>query len=328
MQEITSNAIHDLEYIRVIRDIYENGVIKNDRTGTGTKAVFSRQMRFDLSRGFPLLTLKKLFTRGVLEELFWMVRGETNIRPLVLKGVNIWNEWPCALYLKKQNVNPNELSKDEWEDRLAIFVANIKEDEQFALEHGDLGPVYGSQWRKWRTFEEYGETGNKKMYSEGTPIDQLGELIEQINTNPDSRSMIVTAWNPAEYKWLRANSLPPCHMMFQCFVANGKLSLDLTQRSCDFFLGAPFNIAGYSALLMMLAHKTGLEVGEFIWNGKDVHLYSNHMKETELLLSREPKPSPTMRITRKVPSIDAFTYDDFELTEYDPHPHIKALVAV
>ena len=326
----TGNAFHDIPYINLAREIYTSGARKTDRTGTGTRAVFSRQMRFDLSRGFPLLTVKQTFLRGVLEELFWMLRGETNIRPLVLKNVHIWDEWPFVAYLKKMTIDPKEFAKNKelWKNGLANFISRIKEDEQFAFEHGDLGPVYGSQWRKWKTFVEYKNSSGEKLYTEGEPIDQIAELIEQLRTNPDSRSIIVTAWNPSEYKWLRANSLPPCHMMFQCDVTDGVLSLDLTQRSADFFLGVPFNIAGYSALLMMLAHVTGLEVGEFIWNGKNVHLYSNHMMETRLMLSRDPRPSPTLHILRSVKGIEDFKYEDFELTDYNPHPKIPAPVAV
>lgn len=317
---------HDEPYLKLIKEIYEKGIQKTDRTGTGTRAVFSRQMRFDLAEAFPLLSAKQTFLRGVLEELFWFLRGETNIRSLVLKNVNIWNEWPFKAYLKKIGVDPKSLSKKAWQDLLASFVSRIKEDEQFALEHGDLGPVYGSQWRKWRTFDQMLFANGQ--YLEGKPIDQIAELIDQLKNNPDSRSLIVTAWNPAEYKWLRENSLPPCHMMFQCFVGEGKLSLDLTQRSCDFFLGVPFNIASYSALLMMLAHVTGLEVGELIWSGKDVHLYLNHMEGTKLMLSRDLLPSPTLEIVRKGERLEDFTYEDFKLTNYNPHPKIEAEVAV
>lgn len=319
-------AMHDQEYLRVMREIYEKGVVKSDRTGTGTKAVFSRQMRFDLSDGsFPLLTTKKIFTRTMLEELFWMLRGETNIRPLVLRNVHIWNEWPFALYLKKHGIGIRDLSKEEWNIRMEEFIERIKVDEQFALEHGELGPVYGSQWRKWRTFTEWGDS---QHFIEGEPIDQVAELIDQIKKNPDSRSMIVTAWNPAEYKWLRANSLPPCHMMFQCFVTNGKLSLDLTQRSCDFFLGVPFNVPSYSAFLLMLAHMTGLQPGEFIWNGKDVHLYLNHTEQVEEQLSRTPKPSPKIAIIGSVDHIEDFSIENFDITGYSPDPHIPAPVSV
>lgn len=333
--QLQSNAFHDIPYIAIAREIYERGVVKTDRTGTGTRAVFSRQMRFDLSQGFPLLTVKKTFLRGVLEELFWMLRGESNIRSLVLKNVHIWDEWPFKAWLKQQGVDPLTLNKEQWEEGKKLFAEEIKNNESFAEEYGDLGPVYGNQWRKWKVFTEYRPTDMSDMiqsghmqYLEGKPIDQIAELIDQLKNNPDSRSIIVTAWNPGEYKWLRANSLPPCHMMFQCFVANGKLSLDLTQRSCDFFLGVPFNIASYSALLMMLAHVTGLEVGEFIWNGKDVHLYLDHMEQTELMLSREPRPSPNLSIVRQVSDISEFTYEDFKLTDYNPHDTIKAPVAV
>ncbi len=333
MREEHINAFHDVPYLNLAREIYLKGTRKTDRTGIGTRAVFSRQMRFDLSRGFPLLTIKQTFLRGVLEELFWILRGETNIRPLVLKDVHIWNEWPFIAFLKRMKIDPKKFMEDGelWKNGLAEFVSRIKEDEQFALEFGDLGPVYGSQWRNWQTFVEYEHPDipdGQTLYLKGKPVDQIAELIEQLRTNPDSRSIIVTAWNPSEYKWLRANSLPPCHMMFQCDVSDGKLSLDLTQRSCDFFLGVPFNIASYSALLMMLAHITGLEVGEFIWNGKNVHLYSNHMGATRLMLSRDPRPSPDLHITRTVKSIEDFKYEDFELINYNPHPKIPAPVAV
>lgn len=262
------------QYLTLLSDIIENGTVKTDRTGTGTVSVFGRQLRFDLSKGFPLLTTKKLHLKSIIHELLWFLSGDTNIRYLQENGVRIWNEW--------------------------------------ADENGDLGPVYGHQWRSWPD-------------GRGGTIDQISDVVEMIKHTPDSRRMIVTAWNPAD---VPSMALPPCHAFFQFYVADGRLSLQLYQRSADTFLGVPFNIASYSLLLMMMAQVTGLKVGEFVHTFGDTHLYLNHLERARLQLTREPRPLPKMTLNPDVKSIFDFKYEDFTLTDYDPHPHIPAPVAV
>ncbi len=262
------------QYLDLMRHVRDNGVRKEDRTGTGTLSLFGHQLRFDLAAGFPAVTTKKLHLRSVIHELLWFLRGDTNIRYLRENGVTIWDEW--------------------------------------ADERGDLGPVYGYQWRSWPT-------------PDGGAIDQIGQLVEQIRNNPDSRRLLVTAWNPA---CIDQMALPPCHCLFQFYVAEGRLSCQLYQRSADIFLGVPFNIASYSLLTLMLAQVTGLQPGEFIHTFGDAHLYLNHLEQVELQLTREPLPLPTLRLNPAVESLFDFTYDDFELLDYRSHPHIKAPVAV
>ena len=262
------------QYLDLMRHILDTGVEKQDRTGTGTLSVFGYQMRFDLGEGFPLLTTKKLHTRSIIYELLWFLKGDTNVKYLQDHGVNIWNEW--------------------------------------ADQAGDLGPVYGAQWRSWRAPDH-------------RAIDQISGVVEQIKNNPDSRRLIVSAWNVAEVDKMR---LPPCHLLFQFYVARGKLSCQLYQRSADVFLGVPFNIASYALLTMMVAQVTGLEPGEFIHTLGDAHLYSNHLDQARLQLSREPLKLPRMKINPAVKSIFEFDYADFELVGYESHPHIRAEVAV
>lgn len=262
------------QYEDFMRHVFFHGVQKSDRTGTGTRSVFGYQMRFNLQNGFPLITTKKLHLRSIIHELLWFLRGDSNIGYLKENGVSIWDEW--------------------------------------ADENGDLGPIYGVQWRKWRG-------------ADNQTIDQISELVHTIKTNPDSRRMIVSAWNVAE---LPKMALPPCHMLFQVYVADGKLSCQLYQRSCDIFLGVPFNIASYSLLTHMLAQQCDLEVGDFVWAGGDCHIYNNHFDQVRLQLSREPRPYPKLVIKRRPESIFDYRYEDFEIVGYDPHPHIKAPVAV
>jgi thymidylate synthase len=262
------------QYLDLMRLILETGVRKPDRTGTGTLSVFGHQMRFDLSDGFPLVTTKKIHIRSVVHELIWFLRGETNIRYLKDNGVSIWDEW--------------------------------------ANEEGDLGPVYGAQWRSWPA-------------QDGSAIDQIAEVVEQIKTNPDSRRLIVTAWNPAE---IAAMALPPCHVLFQFYVAEGRLSCQLYQRSADVFLGVPFNIASYALLTSMVAQVTGLEPGEFIHTLGDAHLYLNHLDQAREQLRRTPRALPKLRLNPAVRSLGEFRYEDITFENYDPHPHIKAPVAV
>ena len=262
------------QYLSLMSHVLENGHHKQDRTGTGTLSVFGWQMRFDLQQGFPLLTTKKLHTRSIIHELLWFIRGETNIQYLKENGVSIWDDW--------------------------------------ADENGDLGPVYGKQWRHWVT-------------PGGTEVDQLRKLVDGLRKNPDSRRHIVSAWNPADVDEM---ALPPCHALFQLYVADGRLSCQLYQRSADIFLGVPFNIASYAMLTSMLAQVCGLEVGDFVWTGGDCHLYTNHLDQARLQLTRTPRPLPKLYLNPEIREIGDFRYEDFTLEGYDPHPHIAAPVAV
>ena len=261
-------------YQALLRHVLDHGVRRDDRTGTGTLSVFGHQMRFDLSQGFPLVTTKKVHLKSIIHELIWFLSGETNIKYLKDNGVSIWDEW--------------------------------------ADENGNLGPVYGSQWRSWKT-------------ADGRTIDQITQVIEQIRKNPNSRRLIVTAWNPGEVDQM---ALPPCHAFFQFYVANGKLSCQLYQRSADIFLGVPFNIASYALLTMMVAQVTGLGLGDFVHTLGDAHLYLNHVEQAQLQLTREPRPLPTMKMNAQRSSIFDFKFEDFTLEGYDPHPAIKAPIAV
>lgn len=267
-------------YLQLLDEVLHNGVDRDDRTGVGTRSLFGRQMRFDLSEGFPLLTTKKLHVRSIIYELLWFLRGDTNIAWLKENGVRIWDEW--------------------------------------ADEEGNLGPVYGHQWRSWPASDP-ANPGSVQT------IDQITWVENEIRTNPQSRRLIVSAWNVADVPRM---ALPPCHLMFQFYVAGGRLSCQLYQRSADMFLGVPFNIASYGLLTMMMAHVTGLQPGEFVHTLGDVHLYSNHFEQAREQLTRTPRTRPTMEIKRPVESMNDFRFEDFELHDYDPHPHIKATVAV
>jgi len=262
------------QYLDVLRDVRDTGTFRGDRTGTGTQSVFGRQMRFDLSAGFPVLTTKKLHLKSIIHELLWFLAGDTNIKYLNDNGVRIWDEW--------------------------------------ANENGELGPVYGHQWRSWPT-------------PDGGTVDQIQKAIDDIKTNPSSRRHIVSAWNVAEVNKM---ALPPCHCLFQFYVADGKLSCQLYQRSCDIFLGVPFNIASYALLTMMMAQVSGLKAGDFVHTLGDTHLYANHLDQADLQLTREPLALPTMHINLDIDDIFAFTFEDFELAGYDAHPHIAAPIAV
>lgn len=261
-------------YLDLMRQILEHGAVKTDRTGTGTRSIFGAQMRFDLREGFPLVTTKKIHLKSVIHELLWFLSGSGNVGYLQENGVKIWDEWAGA--------------------------------------GGELGPVYGVQWRSWPT-------------ADGRHIDQIKQVIEQIKTNPDSRRLMVSAWNVGEIPHM---ALPPCHVLFQFYVADGRLSCQLYQRSADMFLGVPFNIASYALLTLMVAQVCGLEPGDFIWTGGDCHLYSNHLEQAQEQLSREPRPLPTMHLNPEVKDLLDFRYGDFTLSGYEPHPHIKAAVAV
>jgi thymidylate synthase len=262
------------QYLDLLRHVRDHGVQKDDRTGTGTLSVFGHQMRFDLGQGFPLVTTKKVHTKSIVHELLWFLRGETNVRSLQQAGVSIWDEW--------------------------------------ADEHGELGPVYGHQWRHW-------------MGNDGREIDQIADLMRDIRSNPDSRRLIVSAWNVGDIPRMK---LPPCHAFFQFYVAQGRLSCQLYQRSCDLFLGVPFNIASYALLTHMVAHQSDLGVGDFVWTGGDCHIYLNHLEQVEQQLARDPLPLPALAIRRKPPSIFDYAYEDFEIVGYQSHPAIRAPVAV
>ena len=262
------------QYEDFMRHVFEHGTEKRDRTGTGTRSVFGYQMRFDLRQGFPLVTTKKLHLRSIIHELLWFLRGESNVRYLHENKVTIWDEW--------------------------------------ADEHGELGPVYGVQWRCWPT-------------PDGGHIDQISQVLAQIRSQPDSRRLIVSAWNVSDIPKMK---LPPCHLLFQFYVADGKLSCQLYQRSCDIFLGVPFNIASYSLLTHMVAQQCDLGVGDFVWVGGDCHVYANHFEQVKEQLSRAPRPYPKLVIRRRPQTLFDYAYDDFEIVDYDPHPHIKAPVAV
>ncbi|WP_258105063.1 thymidylate synthase [Marinoscillum sp. MHG1-6] len=299
------------QYLDLMQHILDEGTVKSDRTGTGTKSVFGYQMRFDLSEGFPLVTTKKTHLKSIIHELLWFLQGDTNIRYLVQNGVNIWNEWPFQNYLNESGL-VDKLPKysEEWKAELTSFKEKIKEDEAFAAKWGELGPVYGKQWRDF----------------EG--VDQITQLIEDIKSKPDSRRLLVSAWNPKDVPVMAKSGLPPCHSLFQFYVADGKLSCQLYQRSADVFLGVPFNIASYALLTMMIAQVCGLGYGDFVHTLGDAHLYSNHFEQAELQLTREPRPLPSMNINPEVKDIFSFKFEDFTLENYDPYPPIKAEVAV
>ncbi len=307
----------DLIYLDLIERIKREGVKKTDRTGTGTISLLGHQMRFDLSKGFPLLTTKKVPIKSIIHELIWFLHGDTNLKYLADNNVHIWDEWPYKAYLIKNNITLPQTGSDEWKAGIKEFVEKIKTDENFAKEYGNLGPIYGYQWRNWPA-------------PNGEHIDQLKNVIEQIKKSPDSRRLIVSAWNVADIDEMAKAGLPPCHCLFQFYVADGKLSCQLYQRSCDTFLGVPFNIASYALLTMIVAQVTNLKLGEFVWTGGDTHLYLNHLEQADLQLSRKNdiRPMPTMKINPDKKNIEDFTIEDFELVDYNPHDAIKAPIAV
>ncbi|MBO5974693.1 MAG: thymidylate synthase [Paludibacteraceae bacterium] len=286
------------QYLDLCKTILEKGIRKEDRTGTGTISYFGYQMRFDLSEGFPLLTTKKVHLKSIIHELLWFISGNTNIKYLVDNNVRIWNEWPFAIYQKS-----DEYQGETQEE----FVGKIKSSEEFAQKWGELGPVYGKQWRNFGG------------------VDQLADLISQIKNNPTSRRLIISAWNPPEVEDM---ALPPCHCFMQFYVNEGRLSCQLYQRSADVFLGVPFNIASYALFTMMIAQVTGLKLGDFVHVLGDAHIYLNHLEQINEQLSREPRSLPTMLINPSKTNIEDFVFEDFELKNYDPHPAIKGVVAV
>ena len=299
------------QYLDLVRHIRDHGVKKEDRTGTGTVSIFGHQMRFDLAHGFPLVTSKKVHLKSILHELLWFIRGDTNIRYLVENGVGIWNDWPYQNWLRETGQDTSlEMYSPEWRAVMKEFIEKIKTDSDFAAQYGDLGPVYGKQWRNF------------------CGVDQLTQLIEDIKSNPDSRRLIVSAWNPQDIPVMVKSGLPPCHSLFQFYVVDGKLSCQLYQRSADVFLGVPFNIASYAILTMMIAQVSGLGLGDFVHTFGDAHLYLNHMDQVEEQLSRSTFDLPKMKINPQVTSLFDFVFDDFELQNYQSHGPIAAPVAI
>lgn len=294
----------EYQYLDLLETVLDRGDERVDRTGVGTRSVFGAMVRFDLSGGHvPILTTKRVYWKTAVREMLWFLTGGTNIQPLLRDNVRIWSDWPLASY-RRETGDPIEQ---------AAFEQRIVEDDAFAARWGDLGPVYGKQWRRW-------------LGSDGQEHDQIATLIETLRTNPSSRRMLFHAWNVAEISGM---ALPPCHMVYQFHVSSrGALNCLIFQRSCDLFLGAPFNFTGGAALLLMLAQQAGLEPGELVWMGGDVHIYNNHHDQVRAQLAREPRAMPTMRLVRKADSIDGYTIDDFEVTGYDPHPSIHGDVAV
>ncbi len=301
----------EIGYLNLLKELLEKGLEKDDRTGVGTISKFGHQLRFDLNEGFPLLTTKKVFLRGIIHELLWFLKGSTNIEYLVHNDVKIWNDWPFQAYLKKNDLEDRYPKYSEiWQKKLDSFVEKIKIDSDFAQKWGELGPVYGKQWRDFNGF------------------DQIKWIIEEIKKNPNSRRLIVSAWNPPEIEEMAKSGLPPCHCLFQFYVKDNKLSCQLYQRSADVFLGVPFNIASYALLTQMIAKVCNLELGEFIHTFGDVHIYKNHIEQVKEQVSRKAKKFPKLKINRDVKDIFDFKYEDFELENYEPEAAIKANVAV
>ena len=299
------------QYLELVKHIRDHGIKKEDRTGTGTVSIFGHQMRFNLAEGFPLVTSKKVHLKSILHELLWFIRGDTNIRYLIETGVGIWNDWPYQNWLRETGQDKHLVKyTSEWRAVMAEFTQQIIDDQDFGDKYGDLGPVYGKQWRNFGG------------------VDQLSQLMSDLQSNPDSRRLIVSAWNPQDIPVMIKSGLPPCHSLFQFYVVEGRLSCQLYQRSADVFLGVPFNIASYAALTMMIAQVAGLKLGDFVHTFGDAHLYSNHMNQVDEMLSRSTFDLPTLQINPQVQSLFDFVYDDFELQNYQSHGPISALVAV
>jgi thymidylate synthase len=299
------------QYLDLVRHIRDHGTIKEDRTGTGTVSIFGYQMRFNLADGFPLVTTKRVHLKSILHELLWFIKGDTNIKYLVQNGVGIWNDWPYQNWLRETGQAQNlQMYSSEWRLVMKEFIERIKSDDTFARQYGDLGPVYGKQWRNFGG------------------VDQLANLVNDIKTNPDSRRLIVSAWNPQDIPVMIKSGLPPCHSLFQFYVVEGRLSCQLYQRSADVFLGVPFNIASYAILTMMIAQVTGLRPGDFIHTFGDAHLYLNHMEQVEEQLSRAEFDLPELKVNPSITSLFDFVFEDFELQNYMSHEPISAPVAV
>jgi len=311
-------------YLDLCKHVLDNGVKRNDRTNTGTYSVFGHQMRFDLNKGFPLLTTKRVPFHLVASELLWFIKGDTNIRYLLENNNRIWNEWAFKRWVESDEYDGPDMTdfgnrsqrdpqfKKLYDEQMEIFEQNILSKDTFAQKYGELGSIYGKQWRAWKT-------------SQGETIDQLKEVIDAIKTNPNSRRHIVSAWNPEDVPHM---ALPPCHTLFQFYVSDGKLSCQLYQRSADIFLGVPFNIASYSLLTYLIAHETGLEVGEFVHTFGDAHIYTNHIEQVQTQLGRDIREFPQLIINKEKDSIFDFEMEDFEIKNYNPHPTIRASIAV
>ena len=299
------------QYLDLVRHIRDHGTLKEDRTGTGTVSIFGYQMRFNLADGFPLVTTKRVHLKSILYELLWFIKGDTNIKYLVQNGVGIWNDWPYQNWLRETGQAQNlQMYSSEWRLVMKEFIERIKSDDTFARQYGDLGPVYGKQWRNFGG------------------VDQLTNLVNDIKTNPDSRRLIVSAWNPQDIPVMIKSGLPPCHSLFQFYVVEGRLSCQLYQRSADVFLGVPFNIASYAILTMMIAQVTGLRPGDFIHTFGDAHLYLNHLEQVDEQLSRAEFDLPELKVNPSVTSLFDFVFEDFELQNYMSHEPISAPVAV
>lgn len=306
------------QYLDLLKDIRDNGVGKDDRTGTGTRSVFGRQLRFDLSRGFPAVTTKKLYMKSIVHELLWFLAGDSNIEYLVQNGVGIWNEWPYRNYIQQtehRTVSAEETRGDAWAAGMQQFIEKVASNHDFAKKWGNLGPVYGYQWRHWPD-------------GKGGEIDQIQRAVDTLKNNPTSRRIIVSAWNVADIDEMAVAGLPPCHTMFQFYVSEGKLSCQLYQRSADTFLGVPFNIASYALLTAMMAQVCGLKPGEFVHTFGDAHIYNNHIDQVNEQLSRKPYPLPTLWLNPDVKDVFDFKFEDIELRNYQSHPAIKAPIAV
>lgn len=324
MQNLKGGFSMEQEYLNLASHVLKNGTDRGDRTGVGTRSVFGHQMRFDLQKGFPLLTTKRVAFGLIKSELLWFLKGDTNIRYLLENNNHIWNEWAFERYVKSDDYKGPDMTdfgvralEDEafnevYQAEMHTFVEKILNDQEFSDQYGELGDVYGAQWRQWQT-------------RQGEAIDQIKNVIEMIKTNPESRRLIVSAWNPEDVPHM---ALPPCHTLFQFYVSDGKLSCQLYQRSGDIFLGIPFNIASYALLTHLIAHETGLEVGEFIHTIGDAHLYSNHFDQVTKQLGRDVRDLPTLKLNTEKASVFDFDVDDIEVVGYNPHPGIKAPIAV
>ena len=306
------------QYLDLLKDIRDNGAGKDDRTGTGTRSVFGRQIRFDLSRGFPAVTTKKLYMRSIIHELLWFLSGDRNLEYLAQNDVHIWDEWPYRHYVEttqNRTVTKDEIQTQTWRDNMEVFIEKIKTDHEFAMQWGDLGPIYGYQWRHWPD-------------GKGGEIDQIQRAVDTLKSNPTSRRIIVSAWNAADIDEMAVAGLPPCHTMFQFYVSEGKLSCQLYQRSADTFLGVPFNIASYALLTHMVAQVAGLEVGEFVHTFGDAHIYNNHVNQVNEQLDRQPFALPKLVLNKGINDLFDFRFDDITIEGYQSHPGIKAPIAV
>ena len=313
MKEVLSA---ERQYLDLLEDIKDNGTDKSDRTGTGTRSIFGEQMRIDLREGLPVLTTKKVFTRAIIHELLWMIKGDQNLQYLAQNNVNIWNEWPFVSYLERTGQVAPPQDSEEWNGLMEEFLEQVRNDDGFAAEFGDLGPVYGKQWR------------HVDDPTSGKYIDQLADAQDALRSNPDSRRIIVDSWNVSELNEMLRSGLPPCHALYQFYTADGNMDLKLYQRSADMFLGVPFNMVQYALLGSMMAQSTGHTARYFVHSFGDTHIYNNHVDQVNEQLSREPRAVPTLRLNPEVTDVFDFTADDITIEGYDPHPAIKAQVAI